>query len=289
MFLQATKSQTGFMLKQKSATLVFYALLIMVLLNFLSNVLKFQGSDVIEMIHPMKLLLLSYNRVNYNADATLLLVQLFPLLVVCPAGFSLTREQHTGQELLMIARIGNRNYKFSKLLAAFLSTAIVFTVPFLLEILLNCLSFPLAATGDLTNWGPYDTNYIKSVHNYLISGLYVKAPYLYTVLGTLLFGVVSGMLGAFTMAFSSIIKFKFRILLFLPVYLLLNATLYLPGLLPDIRFTTGWYDYLLLFNDKPKSTIYLILSLLAIILFSVCSTFLSSRKECGIYPQHAGE
>lgn len=95
------------MLKQKSATLVFYALLIMVLLNFLSNVLKFQGSDVIEMIHPVKLLLLSYNRVNYNADATLLLVQLFPLLVVCPAGI-------------------------------------------------------LTATGDLTNWGLCDVNYIDS-------------------------------------------------------------------------------------------------------------------------------
>lgn len=80
MFFRATKSQTFFLLKQKETIFVFYFLLSMVILNFVTNVLAFHGRDIIQMYQPMKLLLLSYNRVNYNADATLLLIQLYPLL-----------------------------------------------------------------------------------------------------------------------------------------------------------------------------------------------------------------
>lgn len=280
MFIKATKSQMVFMLKQKGTVFVFYALLIMVIFNFISNVLIFQGHDVVNMIHPMKLLLLSYNRVNFNADATLFFVQLYPLLVICPAGFSLTKEQQIGQEVLMIARIGNRNYKFSKLLAAFLTTAIVFTVPFLLEIILNCLSFPLTAMGDLTNLRAYSIEYVNSVHHYFMSDFYVKAPYLYTILLTMFFGVVSGVFGAFTLAFSSIYRFKYRVLLFLPIYIILNASLYLSDLITKNNLTIRWYDYLLLFNDENKRIIVMVIALGAMILFSICSIFLSSRKEC---------
>lgn len=87
MFWRTTISQTGYLLRKKNAVIVFYILLAMVLFNYISNVVAFQGRDVLNMYQPMKLLLLSYNRTNYNADMTILLIQLYPLLVVCPAGF----------------------------------------------------------------------------------------------------------------------------------------------------------------------------------------------------------
>ena len=65
MFLKVTASQVKFMLRQKNARIVFYILLVMILTNFISNVLMFQGMDVINMYHPMKLLLLSWNRSYY--------------------------------------------------------------------------------------------------------------------------------------------------------------------------------------------------------------------------------
>lgn len=279
MFIKATLTQTNFMLKQKETLVVFYVLLIQVLGNFISNVLTFQGIDIIQMYQPMKLLLLSYNRVNYNADATLLFIQLYPILVVLPAGFALCKEQQSGQEVLMIARLGQLTYNFSKLIAAFCATMIVFTMPFMIELLLNCIAFPLTATGDMTNMDIYEPNYIQAVHRYLMSGLYIQSVYIYTIIGTLFMGIVSGILASFTVAFSSIVRVKYRIILFLPVFVLLYATIYLQNILPSWIPTIKWYDYLLLFNDEPKSYLFLITGLLALVFFSFIATLLSSRKE----------
>ena len=279
MFIKATLTQTNFMLKQKETLVVFYVLLIQVLGNFISNVLTFQGIDIIQMYQPMKLLLLSYNRVNYNADATLLFIQLYPILVVLPAGFALCKEQQSGQEVLMIARLGQLRYNFSKLIAAFCTTMIIFTMPFMIELLLNCIAFPLTATGDMTNMDIYEPNYIQAVHRYLMSGLYIQSVYIYTIIGTLFMGIVSGILASFTVAFSSIVRVKYRIILFLPVFVLLYATIYLQNILPSWIPTIKWYDYLLLFNDEPKSYLFLITGLLALVFFSFIAILLSSRKE----------
>ncbi|MDE7223355.1 MAG: hypothetical protein K2O34_06200, partial [Acetatifactor sp.] len=157
MIIKATMTQTAFMLKKRESLCVFYVLFFMVIINFFGNVLYFQGRDVAEMYYPMKLLLLSYNRTDLNATNTLLLVQLYPLLVVCPAGFSLAREYQCGTRVFLISRLGNFSYQVSKYLSVFLTTMIIFSVPFLLEILLNCLSFPLSATGDLSNRSIYDS------------------------------------------------------------------------------------------------------------------------------------
>ena len=281
MLTKAIVSQTKFMIKQKEAIIVFFVLMIMCLTNYMNNVLAFRDYDVIQMYHPMKLLLLSYNRIYYNADATLLFVQLYPLLVVCPAGFVLVKEQHSHQDILMITRLGNKIYKVSKLLAAFLTTAIVFAVPFLLEVILNCIAFPLSATGDLSNLGFYNEQYIDNVHNYFISDLFVKAPYFYSIICTLYFSLISGILGAFTVAFSSIVRIKYKILLFLPVFLLLNATLYMKKILPGMISTeVNWYNYLLIFNDEDRNIAFFVVSLLFLILFSLGATIYSGKKEC---------
>lgn len=280
MLFKTTKSQTLFLLKQKEAILVFYLLLIMVLINFMNNVITFQGKDIIRMYQPMKLLLLSYNRVNYNADATLLFIQLYPLLVVCPAGFSLAKDHHSGFDTLIVARLGYTSYIFSKLLAVFFTTFIVFSVPFIIEIMLNCLSFPLTATGDLTNWHTYNPSYIQGVRNYLLNELYILNPYLYAIIGTLFSGFVSGLFGAFTVAFSSVVQVKYRVFLFLPIFLILNATVYLSELLSKGTSTIKWYDYLLLFNDRPKNLFYLVIGIFALICFSLYAIYRSSRKGC---------
>ncbi|MBD5484689.1 MAG: hypothetical protein HDR18_04070, partial [Lachnospiraceae bacterium] len=224
MIFKATISQTAFMLKKKESVCVFYVLFFMVIINFIGNVLYFQGKDVVEMYQPMKLLLLSYNRTNWNASNTLLLLQLYPLLVVCPAGFSLAREYQLGTRVFLVSRLGNFTYQVSKYLSAFLTTMIIFTVPFLLEIILNCLSFPLSATGDLSYLSIYDSAYRIGVNRYFMKSIYLYSPYLYAVIGTLFFGVVSGVLGVFTVAVSSVIRVKYNVFLFLPVFVTLNMS-----------------------------------------------------------------
>lgn len=267
MILKAAISQTAFLLKKKEAVCVFYVLFFMVIINFIDNVLTFQGRDIVRMYQPMKLLLLSYNRTDHNATNTLLLIQLYPLLVVCPAGFSLAREYQRGTRVFMVSRLGNLTYQASKYLAAFLATMIVFTVPFLLEIILNCASFPLSAMGDLSENSMYEKAYINS-------------PYLHAVMGTLFWGMISGLLGVFTVAVSSLIRVKYNVFLFLPVFVALNLSTILAGSLPKEAPSIRWYDYLLLFNDEHKSAALLLTVLSVLVLFPIGAVCASGRKDC---------
>ncbi len=267
MIFKATISQTAFLLKKKEAVCVFYVLFFMVMINFIGNVLYFQGRDIVQMYQPMKLLLLSYNRTNWNATNTLLLIQLYPLLVACPAGFSLAREYQRGTRVFMVSRLGSFTYQVSKYLSAFLTTMIVFTVPFLLEIILNCVSFPLSAIGDLANTSIYE-------------GAYVYSPYLHAVIGTLFWGMISGLLGVFTVAVSSLIRVKYNVFLFLPVFVALNLSTILAGRLPKEAPSIKWYDYVLLFNDESRSTVLLLTCISVLVLFPIGAVFAGGRKDC---------
>lgn len=280
MLFKAAMSQTGFLLKRREAVGTFYVMLIMIIANFIGNVLYFQGEDAAVMVHPMRLLLLSYDRTNFNASNTLLLILLYPILAVCPAGFSLAKEQQLGVKVYFVSRQGRFTYQISRFLSAFLTTMIVFTVPFLLEILLNCLSFPMSAGGNLANLSVYSDKYINGVNQYLMKKIYLFSPYLYAVAGTILFGAVSGLLGVFTVAVSSLIRVRYNILLFLPVFIMLN---FLTTLFEDSLKTAAsakWYDYLLLFDEEIKNTGFGIIAVLLLVLFSIIAACAGGRKDC---------
>lgn len=240
--IQAIKSQVAFAMKQKAAILTFYLLLTLVLLNFTTNVFAFQGSDVIEMYHPAKMLVLSYNRIYYNADMTLLLVQLYPVIVVCPAGFTLISEKNRKTDTLLIARMGSKKYYVSKVAASFIVTSLVFVIPPLIELVLNCISFPTAATGDFINLNQYNPRYVEMVSHYTFAELFKIDSYLYSVISTLFFGVFSGILGMFTVALSMILKVRYKIFLFLPVFVLLNISLYFSEIIKGVPFSVRWFD-----------------------------------------------
>lgn len=280
MLYKAIVSQTRFLLKGKWAVCVFLVLFAMVIINFTENVLLFCGTDVIKMYHPMKLLLLSYNRTNLNATNTLLLIQLFPLLVVCPAGFALAKEYQLGSNLYLVSRLGNFKYLLSKYISVFLATAVVFTVPFLLEIILNCASFPMSATGDLLNVSVYDSTYRNSVNHYLMKNIYLLSPYLYAVLGTLLFGTVSGLLGVFTAVVSTFWRVKYNVVLFLPVFAVLNLLpVFFAGKSPD-ALSIRWSDYILIFNDEAKNTEVFVMGMLGMVFVAIGAAWMYRRKDC---------
>ena len=280
MFLKATRLQIIFLIKQKGSIITFYILLFMVLRNFAINVISYQNTDVTAMIHPMRLLLLSSDLAYARAEYAIQFILWYPFLVVCPAGFTLLVEKQTGQVALMVARLGNPQYKFSKLLAAFAVTTLVFSVPFFLEILLNCLSFPLAAQGNLYPYSIYDAEYQELVGKYLFHDLYIRSPYLYAITGTFILGILSGILGAFTVALSSIFKISFRIVLCFPAFFLLYSTLYLPNLIDTDGFVIQWYHYFMIFDDEPKNALVLIVPVTILIIFSIFSIFLSGRMDC---------
>lgn len=279
MLKKATINHIKVLLKSREAILTFFILLFLVLKNFIENVLIFQGRDVTGMYHPMKLLMLSYNRTIYSADTAIIFMLLFPFLVVFPAGFSYVKDRQSREEIYLAARLGRRTYYISKLAAAFFSTMIVFTVPFLIEVCLNCISFPLNAAGDFWNLEPYNIEYVNMVKQYLLSGLYVKAPFLYTVLGILLVGCIAGALAVFTVGISYLFKIRYRVILLLPVFLLLNGIALLEERLPYQKAAVHWIHYVMLFDDGPKNGWYIVGFFLVMFAFALICIHKCGNKE----------
>lgn len=274
MFLNATRTQIKLLVFQWGALLAFGLLLALVLNNFVENVLEFQGTDTILMYHPAKLLSLSHNKSYYKADTIMLLVQLVPLLICIPAALSLAKEQHTGESVLMVSRLGARTYLFSKVTAVFVVTVLVFSVPFFIELALNCISFPLTATGDLGNGSVYEPEYIETTKNYLFYPIYRISPYLYTVVGILPFGMVMGLLAAATTTFSALVRVKFRVVLLLPVFLLLQLSAYLSK-----YFSVYWAHYVTLFHGEARNDLVFGVVILALLAFVILGTLWASRKD----------
>ena len=274
MFVRTTWTHVKFLLGKTSSKITFFVLFLVMLMTFVSNVLDFRGYDVIEMFHPMNILSLSYDRTAHNAGTALLLVQLLPLLVGWPAGLALAADRGLGTDTMLVARLGRKLYVTSKLTAVFIATAIVFSVPFLLEIVLNCLSFPLTATGNLIRIDAFDSDYADIIGNYLCPWLYRFCPYLAAVLGTIGFGLFAGLLACVTASLSLFVRIRFRVFLLLPVFILLYAITSLESI------ELAWYNYIFFFSDAPKIPLYWFSLCAALVCFCVAAAWYGCGKDC---------
>ena len=274
MFVRTTWTHVKFLLGKTSSKITFFVLFLVMLMTFVSNVLDFRGYDVIEMFHPMNILSLSYDRTAHNAGTALLLVQLLPLLVGWPAGLALAADRGLGTDTMLVARLGRKLYVTSKLTAVFIATAIVFSVPFLLEIVLNCLSFPLTATGNLIRIDAFDSDYADIIGNYLCPWLYRFSPYLAAVLGTIGFGLFAGLLACVTASLSLFVRIRFRVFLLLPVFILLYAITSLESI------ELAWYNYIFFFSDAPKIPLYWFSLCAALDCICVAEAWYGCRQDC---------
>ena len=272
--------QTRFLLHKKEAIITFYILLILVLSNYVSNVMAFQGMDKLLMYNPMKMLLLSYNRVYYNASNTLILIQLYPILVTLPTGFSILNEKNNGTTMYLASRLGYGKYIASRLMSSFLVNSLIFVLPFALEIILNILSFPRGAAGDFSNLTIYSEDYINSVNNYNLKSIYEISPLIYAIIGTLTWGIFAGLLGMVTVALSTFCKIKYKIFAIFPVFFGLNLLSMFSCKTADTGISLRWYDYLLLFNDEIKNDLFIPIMLSFLLILSVSCIFFSVRKDC---------
>ena len=280
MFTKSFRVQLSYLFRQRILQFTMVFLLLMVGASYINNVLQFRGSDVVEMYHPMKLLFLSMNRGNYNAEWILYFILLYPLLVAFPTGTILARERQLGMSSMIEARIGTINYIFGKVLASFAATAIVFSVPFLLEVVLNCLAFPLNAAGDFFNFNLYDQEYLKIVDNYLFPGIYRTSPYLYAVIHILVFGIFSGIMGAFITAFSSVVRFRYRFLYLFPPFLILGGMEYFRKWIPGHGYKYAWFNYLFLFCEYEKDVLVFAAVIAVLIGTTFFLAYIGSRRDC---------
>lgn len=278
MFFRAVKAQLSQIMQQRMTQILLALLTCFVGYNYIGNVLTFQGKDVLDMYQPMKILSLSYNRAGYNETNTMLFVQLYPLLVACPAGLALAREKQLKLNSLIETRVGRFQYNLSKVTAVFLATTIVFSLPFFIEIVLNILAFPLDAPMDMCYPYYYSTQYIDAVNSYWFSGLFLFSPCLYAVVMTVLFGAFSGLIAAMVAAFSSLFPVKFRVLYVILPFVLLNCTDYLHHIFGN-QVTYSWHEYVLLFGEGNRSGAGFVAVLVIMLAFTLTAVVISGKKD----------
>jgi uncharacterized membrane protein len=151
-----------------------------------------------------------------------------------------------------------------------------FVLPLYLEVILNCISFPISALGNTSNIDTYEM--YQEENQYMFAALHENHPYLYAICFIALFGIVSGVLAVFTMAISTF-RVKYRVLLFLPVYVLLYGLNYVRYLLPDNMIYTDYFRYLRMYNLRCSTGGYIgVILLIALISWRIL--YVRTKEDC---------
>lgn len=269
----AIKTQIYILFHRKSTIFMYFLMFLLVFANFIMNVIEYHGYDISGMYNSTKISFLSdYTFLGYY------FIQYYPFLVVIPAAFSYLSDVNSKEIVFMQTRIDKRKYYISKLVATFIVTFIIFTFPLILEQIINYIAFPIDAMGDPSNMDIFDQVYNEIIRSYLFATLWTKSSYLYAIFFIILFGVVSGLLASFALAVSMCGFFKFKILVFVPVYVLLYLVNTM-GRLLKLDFNTDYYSYLTMFSATNKSEIAYLTFCIALGLLNILMVCIKMRKD----------
>ncbi len=141
-------NQITFLLKQPESKITFILIMLFVLTNYIGNVIAFSGLDIAESYRFIKLITNSFSNTNDSADILILFNSIYPLLVTLPAGLSIIKEQQSHENVYIISRIGKNKYYLNHIISCFITTSIIFFIPFFIEIIYTVLSFPLDSSLD---------------------------------------------------------------------------------------------------------------------------------------------
>jgi len=212
-FLKSVKMQISYNLRRKSVMGIFFLLLFLVVFNYITNMIYYDGLDATQMFNPVKLSALS----SWTASS-FYLMQFYPLLLVVPMACGFFNDKNARILNYMQSRVGIRNYFYAKQITVFVITFLLFTIPFLLELLIYRIIIPLCANGDPSNVEYWQT--IEGDSNLFLSSIYYFSPYLYTALSILIFGLVTSIFSVFNFSVTTLPVFKYRIMTYFPVYIL---------------------------------------------------------------------
>lgn len=150
----------------------------------------------------------------------------YPFLLVLPFATSYVDDYKSQLLPAYLSRCSRSHYYISKVVVCFIGTAIVFAIPFLINLIL-CNAF--CPHNNHTVYGEYlqgnyyrtllGTNLLYQVDYPEIPFLrvYLYSPFVYNLLCIMLFSAFSGLLAAAVMSISFLLR-KSRLLLFVPIF-----------------------------------------------------------------------
>lgn len=271
MLKRSIKMQMSTILNSKSVIIVYFILLGAVFFNFYNNMGLFKNGDVTQMMDPYKLSSIStWTKVRFY------LMQFYPLLLVFPTATFYFDDKNSQIDYYIQSRVGMRNYIFSKAVAVFIITFILFSFPFVMEVLIYSIVVPLSAQGDPSGFQYFQT--IETNNLFFMSSLYYFNEVIYTIISILVFSLATSVLALFNFSLTTIKHFRFRVFTFFPIYLLFYIIIIISSYC-KIRFTTNYFLILPIFSTPTVSNYILYFSFYLTLFMLSCFFILLKIKR----------
>lgn len=200
-----------------------------------------------------------------------LLGVLLPLIAALPFADSYFCEKQKNTLPILLTKYKTASqYFFSKGAAVFLSAVLLVLVPFLLNMLLNLLAFPISAIADYTNLSTDQSMYYVEPYitvNVLFPRLLVLHPYLYNFLFCIAISLFSGLLGVTAYVLSYYVA-RNRIWAIVSVFILNNLLAIVSGMCePKANF--AFLQYLFVIDSHEGKKPWMFFAALAVLLLAV--------------------
>ena len=230
--------------KSKQTAITIYAVMAVVLFNFSYNAYSnWQTHYITEMYDPIMTLTLSdWTPAGY------FFMLFYPILLVLPTAVSFQADRESGVVLYLLSKSSRRNYWFSKLLSVFAVTFCIFTVPFLIELFLQCICFDMRSNGEPSGFTFFQT--VESLKAWPLGTLFIYNRVLYAALFITIFGIISAIMACFNFSLSTLPIFKYKIFSFFPIY----ALLYIIALYDNFQSEYA-YNFMTAFKIFPAKNV----------------------------------
>lgn len=172
---------------------------------------------------------------------------LWPFLVVLPFATSFVEDKKNQCINAAVSRGSYETYLSSKVIASGLGSASVVFIPLLVNLLLCYIVFPqnhnflyASYQGQMYTAIMLGENrlYASDSPTYFLLSFYLANPLLYQFMYLFILGIFSGLCGAAVMALSFRFS-KYKILLFLPLYVLTVISLHARTIFMDVALKSG--------------------------------------------------
>lgn len=217
--------QWSIMIHSEEFKLAFSIMFILTVFSYLRYVFQYWGSDVNQVITGSDL-----QAINAISNIGGVLPYVLSLVIVLPFSTSYIVDRNYNNENFVLHRCNKDTYLLSKMVVCFVGGLLIVLVPFLINTVLCKVTF----FENLNYWyGSYGTqNYVKNIvgTNQLYKSvnpvlpfmsLYLRSPWLYSLLYIIMLSIFSGLLSIFVL-FCSFWTKRYKILLFLPVYMIVR-------------------------------------------------------------------
>gem|GEM_PF-6993453 len=243
----------------------------LIFINFIKNLSDAYSAHYIEAIYGVT----NMSLLSANSYFGAYFIVLFPILVVLPTSTLYLTDRETRAGVAVKIRSSKVKYIVSMFAAVFVSTFLIFSVPFILEMLMEIIAFGVKANGNVgyaTYFDLLDTEY-----TFFAFDLFVKSRVLYSLMYSLLIGLLAAVFAVFNFSLTTLPFFKYKVLTFFPIYIILYVLEYVRIVRDDAQVRLLNYTDLRIFDSKEINIIAW--GCVAAVLF-IISLIMAVRKIC---------